>query len=184
MPKLVVHEVNEQRWSDFEQFFESRGGPKYCWCMAWRAQGTEVKQAKGPDRKEAIKSRIRTGIPVGILCYQDEMPVAWCSIAPRSTYRPLGGPERPGEDENEIWSLVCFFVRRDLRGQGMSLQMIEAAVAHARSRGAQIVEAYPVEPGSPSYRFMGYVPVFEKAGFVHVDRVGSRRRVMRLYLKS
>lgn len=61
-------------------------------------------------------------------------------------------------------------------------QFLGAAIAHAKSRGASIVEAYPVDPDSPSYRFMGFVPAFEQAGFEEVGRAGSRRHVMRLAL--
>jgi GNAT superfamily N-acetyltransferase len=81
--------------------------------------------------------------------------------APRGTYRPLGGPSRPEEEEERIWSLVCFFIKRELRGEGMTTQLIQAAAALARSKGAQILEAYPVDPNSPSYRFMGYFATFE-----------------------
>ena len=59
-------------------------------------------------------------------------------------------------------------------------RLIQAAVAHARKRGATVVEAYPVAPDSPSYRFMGFVPVFTAAGFREVGRAGTRRHVMRL----
>ena len=48
MPKLEVHEVDAARWGDFEHLFESRGGPKSCWCMVWRAG---AKTNKGVDRK-------------------------------------------------------------------------------------------------------------------------------------
>lgn len=58
----------------------------------------------------------------------------------------------------------------------------EAAVTHAQVHGATVVEAYPVDEESPSYRFMGFVPLFEEYGFVEVGRAGSRRHVMRLRL--
>ncbi|WP_199728828.1 hypothetical protein [Corallococcus sp. CA053C] len=45
------------------------------------------------------------------------------------------------------------------------------------------MEAYPVDADSPSYRFMGFVPVFTSAGFEVVGRAGSRRHVMRLPLR-
>ena len=85
-----------------------------------------------------------------------------------------------GEDPEKVWSIVCFFVRRPYRGQGMLKRMIEAAAEHAFRRGADMVEAYPVDPDSPSYRFMGFVPCFEECGFVRVGTAGSRRHVMRL----
>jgi hypothetical protein len=45
-------------------------------------------------------------------------------------------------------------------------------------------KAYPVDADSPSYRFMGFVPVFAEAGFAEVGREGKRRHVMRLKLSS
>jgi GNAT superfamily N-acetyltransferase len=80
--------------------------------------------------------------------------------------------------------LVCFFICRDLRGKGLTKRIIEAAVQHAAKRGAKVVEAYPVEPGSPSYRFMGYLPTFSAAGFHEVGRAGTRRHVMRRELRK
>jgi GNAT superfamily N-acetyltransferase len=177
--KLTVHEVDATRWPDFEQLFESRGGPKACWCMVWRARGAEAKNTKGPARKAAIKARVDDGVPIGLLGYIDGDPIAWCSIAPRSSYRPLGGEDEPSETAGEVWSLVCFFIRREFRGQGVTEQLIEAAADYAKRNGATVIEAYPVDPDSPSYRFMGYVPTFVAAGFEEIGRAGTRRHVMR-----
>jgi len=108
--------------------------------------------------------------------------MAWCSIAPRATYRRLGGADDFADDPDAVWSLVCFFVKRDYRGHGVTDQLLRAAIAHAGRRGAKIVEAYPVDPDSPSYRFMGFVRVFERAGFKNAGAAGTRRHVMRLEL--
>jgi predicted GNAT family acetyltransferase len=96
--------------------------------------------------------------------------------------RDLQSPRRPDARTDEpgaVWSLVCFFVPRWLRGNGVTARLIEAAVDHARTRGTTVVEAYPVDPDSPSYRFMGLVPTFRAAGFREVGRAGRRRHVMR-----
>lgn len=61
----------------------------------------------------------------------------------------------------------------------MTKQLLAAALRHARKHGAKVVEAYPVEADSPSYRFMGFVPMFEEAGFREIGREGTRRHVMR-----
>lgn len=172
---LVFHEVDKNRWSDFERLFASRGSPKSCWCMVWRATPQEAKRIDGVSRKAAMAKRIDAGVPVGLLGYIDNEPVAWCSVAPRSTYRRLVDDD--GSDEG-VWSIACFFVVRRFRGQGITHRIIRAAIEHARTHGATVVEAYPVEPDSPSYRFMGFVPVFEKAGFCEVGRAGKRRHVM------
>jgi GNAT superfamily N-acetyltransferase len=177
LDRLVFGEVDRKRWPDFEMLFQSRGGPKACWCMARRASPEEAKRKDGASRKVAMAKRIAAGTPVGLLGYIDEEPVAWCSIAPRSTYRRLVDD---GSSDEGVWSLACFFVIRRLRGQGITQRIIAAAVAHAKSKGAKVVEAYPVAPDSPSYRFMGFVPAFESAGFAEVGRAGSRRHVFQL----
>ena len=182
MTDIAFHEVDRGRWSDLERLFESRGGPKHCWCMVWRATPGERKAVGGPNRKVALQRRVEVSVPVGILGYLDGEPVAWCSIAPRPTYRRLGGAQDPGDDPEKVWSITCFFITRRLRGVGLTKRLIEAAVANARARGATVVEAYPVDPDAPSYRFMGFVPVFEAAGFREVGRAGTRRHVMRLWL--
>ncbi|QIL73318.1 GNAT family N-acetyltransferase [Diaphorobacter sp. HDW4B] len=177
MDRIVFREVTADRWTDFEKLFECRGSPKSCWCMVWRATPVEAKLTDGASRKAAMAQRIAAGTTVGLLGYLDEEPVAWCSVAPRSTYRRL--VEDGGSDEG-IWSIACFFVVRRLRGQGFTQRLIAAAVDFAQSRGASMVEAYPVDPESPSYRFMGFVPTFEAAGFHEVGRAGTRRHVFQL----
>ena len=180
--RLLFHEVDRDRWNDLELLFESPGGPKYCWCMVWRSMPKGTSRADRQAKKSALQRRVREGVPAGILGYLDGKPVAWCSIAPRTSYRKLGGISVPSEDPDHVWSLVCFFVPRRLRGQGLAQRLIEAAVSHAKTKGATVVEAYPVPQGSPSYRFMGFVPSFEAAGFIEVGRAGTRRHVMRLSL--
>lgn len=177
LDRIRFHAVDDGRWPDLERLFEARGGPSHCWCMAWRGAGNRT-----PDKKAALRACVRAGVPVGILGYLDGEPVAWCSIAPRESYRPLGGP-MDGASER-VWSLVCFFVVRRLRGHGLMHRLIAAAAAHAREQGATVVEAYPVAPDSPSYRFMGFVPAFAASGFEMVGPAGTRRHVMRLPLAN
>jgi GNAT superfamily N-acetyltransferase len=180
MARLDFREVDRAGWPDLVALFESRGGPKSCWCMVWRARGAEARSTKSGQRRAALEGRVRAGVPIGLVGYLDGRPVAWCSIAPRATYRPLGGPAEDEEKESGIWSLACMFITRRLRGEGLSAELIAAALAHARRKGAKIVEAYPVDPDSPSYRFMGFLPAFEAAGFQPAGRAGTRRHVMRL----
>ena len=180
--KLAFKPVTKATAGDFEALFGGPGGPKPCWCMTWRATPEEIKNSKGPARRMQILGRIADGVPVGLLGYDDGEPVAWVSIAPRDTFRNLGGPG--ATDDEDIWSLTCMYVRRQLRGEGLGRQLVAAAVAHAKKCKADILEAYPVAPSSPSYRFMGFVPAFEGFGFVEVGKAGIRRHVMRLTLSS
>lgn len=176
--QMVFLEVDSSRWADMEKLFESRGGPKNCWCMVWR--GTAKDRSNKESCKTAIKQFVDNKVPIGILGYSGDQPIAWCSIAPRSTYRKLGGVDDPEEDPETVWSLVCFFITRNFRGKGVMKRLIQVAVEHSHKRGAKVIEAYPVDLDSPSYRFMGFVPVFEESGFIEVGSAGKRRHVMRL----
>lgn len=175
---LDFRAVTAANVGDFEALFDAPGGPKYCWCMAFRATPAEVKAAKRGERRLQILGRIANGTPVGLIGYSDGAPIAWVSVAPKQSFRRLGGP--PTLEGQSIWSISCMFVPRRQRGQGLANQLIAAAIAHAREEGANIVEAYPVDPDAPSYRHMGFVPAFERAGFVHAGPEGRRRHVMRL----
>ncbi len=148
--------------------------------MWWRTSVSRRKFSDTTILKAAISTRVKQGIPIGLLGYAEGEPVAWCSIAPRPSYRRL---VRDQTDDERVWSIACFFIVRRLRGTGVMKRMIAAAVSHARKRGAKVVEAYPVDADSPSYRFMGFVPVFEEAGFAEVAREGSRRHVMQRKLR-
>lgn len=177
--ELSFREVTAETWPDFEKLFESRGGPKNCWCMVWRVSGAESALADSASRKAAMKQRIHSGVPVGILGYAGDVPVAWCSIAPRDTYRKTMAEVQGSDPEERVWSVVCFFVARSARGQRAFNSLLEAAEALARSHGATVLEGYPVDEDSPSYRFGGFVGSFEKTGFEHAGRAGTRRYIVR-----
>ena len=177
---LEFRPVTNANVDAFEAFFEAPGAPKYCWCMVWRRTAAEAKLQAPADRKRMMLERIAEGNPVGLLAYRDGAAIGWVSIAPRETHRALGGPPtKPGE---VVWSLVCFFVPRRLRGEGLVRSLLAGAIDHARANSATMVEAYPVDPDSPSFRFMGFVPVFVEAGFRDLGVTGTRRHVMRLAL--
>lgn len=112
--------------------------------------------------------------PVGLLCYSNSEPIAWCSIAPRDSYRDLQGNKLL----TNVWSLVCFFIKREFRQKGIIEELLKEAIKYAKSNGAKYVEAYPVDPDSPSYRFMGFKLTFDKMGFDLKHKDGLRRYVM------
>ncbi|MEO0759267.1 MAG: GNAT family N-acetyltransferase [Cyanobacteria bacterium J06648_16] len=175
---LVFYPVTNDRWPDFERLIESKGGPHNCWCIAWRFNENAKTIPGKAGKKASIRQRVSDGTPIGLLASSDDKPIAWCSIAPRDTHKPLGGDV----SIDDVWSVTCFFVKREYRNRGISRRLLAAAIDFASINGARHIEAYPVAPDSPSYRFMGFVPLFEGAGFRFVKMAGSRRNVMVLDL--
>lgn len=180
--KLQFHPVTRERLADLARFSEKQGKFRYCSCMRWRMRSTEFQRSTKEGRVAALEGKVRLGEPVGILAYSDGEPVGWCSIAPRQTYRAL---ERyralPRLDDAQVWSVVCFFVDRHARRQGITLGLLRAAVDYARSHGAKVIEGYPVEPGPRLYTYMGSPSTFRRAGFRDVTPAGQARQVMRYF---
>jgi GNAT superfamily N-acetyltransferase len=156
--------------------------------MRWRLSSSEFRRLKSADRQRALEGRVRAGMPIGILGYLGEEPVGWCSIAPRETYALLERSKTIKRVDNKTtWAVVCFFVAPQMRGRHVTVQLLRAAVEYARSHGAQVIEGFPVEPrvdtdGSlppATYRHMGYVSTFRKAGFREVVSPDKGQRIMR-----
>jgi GNAT superfamily N-acetyltransferase len=183
-PKLEFHPVTPERLPQLERFSTQHGKFRYCSCMRWRMPSTEYQRSSKEERVAALAELVRQRVPVGVLAYLDDEPVGWCSIAPRETYTAL---ERyralPRLDDAPVWSVVCFFVDRSVRRQGVTLGLLKAAVKYAVAAGAKIIEGYPMEPGSRLYTYMGSPATFEKAGFRDETPAGQARQVMRYYAK-
>ncbi len=174
--------VTPERWPDMERLFEGRGGPKFCWCMVNRNMDPPYSRSDTAMKKRAMSDYVAGGTPVGILGYIDDEPVAWCSIAPLETYKNLRGKRyvSDGNDTDNVWSIACFFIQSGHRRQGITTQLIKAAIDYAKSNGAKIVEAYPIDYDTQSYTYMGRIGTFERLGFKEVGMVGIRRHMMRL----
>lgn len=177
LAKLQFTEVTKETCADFENLFEAPGGPKYCWCTAWRHLRSR-EHVQNDEMKRAMMALIERGTPVGIVAELEGRTVGWCSVAPRETYRKLS--RQQDDSERGIWSIVCFYVPRALRGGGLATALLDAAIDHAFAKGAMTIEAYPVDKASPSYRFMGFRNMFLARGFHETGMAGSRRHVMRL----
>jgi GNAT superfamily N-acetyltransferase len=179
------HPVTQERLPDLARFSERHGKFRYCSCMRWRMTSADFKRSTKESRVAALEDLVRHGTPVGVLAYQDGEPVGWCSIAPRETHAAL---ERyralPRVDDAPVWSVACFFVDHHARRTGLTLGLLNAAVAYARSQGAQVVEGYPVEPGPHLYTYMGSPATFQQAGFRDVARSEQGRRIMRYVISA
>jgi GNAT superfamily N-acetyltransferase len=181
MNDMEFHPVSMDRWADLTAFFEQHGNTNYCWCMRWRLKSTHFKQLTAAGRRSQLASMVQANSPIGVLGYLQGQPVGWCSIAPRETYTILEGSTILKRiDHLPTWSVVCFFVDPGLRGHGLPVKLLIAAVSYAVSLGATIIEGYPVEPDQ-SYRFMGSTSIFQQADFREAGVAKNGRRIVRYF---
>ena len=183
----TFYPLTPQRWADFEKLFGPRGACAGCWCMYWRLTRTQYDEQQGELNRRNIKALVDSGNIPGILAYVDDEPVGWCSIAPRQEFATLARSRilKPVDDQ-PVWSVVCFFVTRKYRRQGLTIQLLNAAVEYATSKGATIIEGYPVEPKEGKapdvFVFTGLSSAFKQAGFKEVLRRSETRPIMRRYV--
>lgn len=184
---LEFHPLSPERWDDFVELFSARGAPHDCCCMWWRLTTSEYQLQKGAGNRKAMKEIVDSGRVPGILAYSDGRPVGWCSVAPRTEFGRLSRSRvlKPVDDK-QVWSVVCLFIVRDFRRQGLAVELVKAAVSYAASQGAKIVEGYPLIPRKtkiPDWLlYVGIPPVFERAGFKEISRPSAKRAVMRCYV--
>ena len=172
--------MTPSRLGDLKRFSKKYGKFGYCACMRWRLRSVDFQRSTKEQRIVHLEQLARDNVPVGILAYDGGEAVGWCSVAPRDTYHALQSSRvLPAIDTVSVWSVVCFYVDPQYRGQRLSVGLLKAAVQYALSKGAEAVEGYPVHPSSASYRFMGVPEVFLEVGFVDVTPPGQKRMVVR-----
>jgi GNAT superfamily N-acetyltransferase len=91
-------------------------------------------------------------------------------------------------DDRPVWSVVCLFVAKGHRRRGISVALLRGAAEFAASRGARVVEGYPVEPRSSAmpdvFAWTGTASAFRAAGFSEVARGVPGRPIMRRELEG
>jgi GNAT superfamily N-acetyltransferase len=157
--------------------------------MFWRLEKGECFDAlKGEQLRDRFRAGVLDGRVQGVLAYDAGVPVGWATFGPRISFARLQrSPSLVCDDAERVWSVPCFFVRRDHRGRGVARALLEAAMAEMRRRGVSLVEGYPVKPspsGAPipaAFAYTGTRSLFEAAGFRPEPATDgySRQRVRR-----
>jgi GNAT superfamily N-acetyltransferase len=157
--------------------------------MVWRLRNKDYIAGKGARNRNALRRIVQSGKRPGVIGYVARRPVAWCAVAPREEYPALSRSRVLAPfDDQRVWSISCLFVLKSMRRRGISVRMLEAAVAHAAARGARVVEGYPVEPHSADapgpFIWTGTASAFREAGFREVIRRSRTRPIMRRRIRA
>jgi GNAT superfamily N-acetyltransferase len=181
--KLSIHPLTPDLWPALEDLFGKPGASNGCWCMYWRL-GSAYHERPREMNRAAFWKIVQQGPPPGLLAFQGKVAVGWCQLTPRKSLRWLDDGARLVKrvDEESVWSLSCFYVRRSHRRQGIMTALIEAAKRFAKREKAPALEAYPVDKGvvkSSGNIFTGVASTFARAGFKVVARRAPDRPIMR-----
>jgi GNAT superfamily N-acetyltransferase len=191
-PPLEIQPLTKKRWKDLETLFSGPGGSQVrgCWCMYYRRSGSAPKppgMTYAERNKCDLKTLVDKGVVPGLLGYRDGEPVAWVSLGPREDYRKLErSPVMKAVDDKPVWSVICFYTAKHVRGEGLSAQMLEGAAKYAREKGATLLEAYPVDKPqrtADENMWFGAKSMYDRAGYKEVARRKPARPIVRKALK-
>ena len=82
-----------------------------------------------------------------------------------------------------VWSIICFVVPSQYRGQGVARSLLDGAIAYAKKRGVALLEAYPVDKSgrsSDDAMWFGAKSMYDAAGFEEVARRKANRPIVRI----
>lgn len=188
--KLTIRPLTPERWPDLEALFNAKGCSvaRGCWCMFYRQSGAREPLPSGTTaaqvNRAGLKKLVNAGNPPGLIGYRGKVPVGWVSLGPREDYAKLKrSPVMKPVDDKPVWSVICFVVPSEHRGQGVARALLDGAIAYAKKQGATLLEAYPIDkPGRSHDDFMwfGAKSMYDSAGFEEVARRKPQRPVVRI----
>ncbi len=189
---LEIHPLDAKRWKDLEALFNGPGGSQVrgCWCMYYRRSGRANAPADmtySQFNKCSLMALVDRGVAPGLIGYRDGKPIAWVSLGPREDFARLARSSvMKAVDDKPVWSIVCFYTAKEARGQQLSEAMLKGAIEYARSCGARLVEAYPVDGRgriADNSMWFGSKTMYDRAGFVEVARRKATRPMVRKALR-
>ena len=187
---FVVHPATPDRLTDLAELFETGSATRGCWCMWFIDPAKDVQAGwRNGANRAAFEAMAQTADPpLGLIAYEDGVPVGWLATGPRSRYPNAISPrakilkDRDPAEDDDVWLLPCFFVRVGHRRAGVTSALIEAAVESARASGATAVEGFPIADDYPKTQdgdYVGKQRRFAECGFECVANPSPRRVVMR-----
>ena len=186
MQTISYSPLTPARWQDFEKLFGPNGGCGGCWCMFWHLTRSDFSRGVGQVNKDRLHQMVIQGKRPGILVYVNGIAKAWCAVAPREDFSALARSRRfKPVDEKSVWSIVCFFIPKENRGNGLLSIIIKTAIQYAGENNAGILEAYPVEirgKQTPGIVYMGVASTFHKLGFKEAARRSPNHPILRFQI--
>jgi GNAT superfamily N-acetyltransferase len=192
---IEVHPAAVDRFDDVTAILAPKNpDAPACWCLSYRIPNQEFRGLAGPERPARLRRYAQEGTPPGVIAYVDGEPAGWCSVSPRASHHRLTHSRTiPTIDDVPVWSVICIVIRPPFRRKGLSRHLLAGAIDYARTRGAAMLEAYPIDAEggrvSSALAYVGTTSLFEAAGFARVALTaassgGVPRWLMRLPLTT
>ena len=134
-----------------------------------------------------MKRIVNKQAPVGLIASMDKMPVGWIAMAPTEDYIKIENSRSfKRVDDKPVWSITCFFIKKEFRRMGLSQRLIKGAIDFAKKKKIKTLEAYPAIPYNEKvpapFLWVGILSTFIKNGFTIIQQNGKSRAMVRIDL--
>lgn len=178
--EIEVRPISGETRDDILEFFDRRAFADntawgMCYCMYHHIGGDQT--GPWPDRtwqenRSDLSIRVDTESTTGVVAYVDGVVAGFCNASARDQY-----PDKSGESDRGVGSIVCFVVAPPFRGHGVQRALLAGAVEMLANRGFEYAEAYPIRTAeNTSSAFVGTLRLFENHGFDVVSEEPLRVR--------
>lgn len=175
MATITTELATPDRWDDVQHAITGGGDGPGCQCDWWTLTNAEFQAMTTDERRDVFENEIRTGPPPGVIAYVDGEAAGWARIGPRPAQRRIARTRNivlstaEPLDDDSVWAVTCFVVRKEHRGIGLASVMLQATLDLARSAGARLIEAYPIDTAQGKHPvndlYHGTLSMFLAAGF-------------------
>ncbi|MDT0143942.1 GNAT family N-acetyltransferase [Microbacterium sp. PRC9] len=181
MANITIEPATADRFDDAQHALSGGGDGHGCQCQWWMITNAEWQKTSQEQRESLLRDEIEAGPPPALIAYVDGEAAGWVRIGPRTAQVRIGrtrnftdATQEPWDDDS-VWSVSCFVVRKEHRNQGLNAKLLDAAIDYARTSGARVIEAYPLDLDAGKKipvndLFHGVLSTFEEAGFREVAR--------------
>jgi GNAT superfamily N-acetyltransferase len=182
--KIKLEPLTLNNWDMFEELMGEKGGCGGCWCMLFRLPYKEFKANKPGGNKMFMHEIVSQTRPTGLMAVYENKAIGWMALAPREDYTKIEKARSLKRiDDKPVWSITCFFVKKEFRKMGISQMMIKAVIAYAKKNNIETLEAYPAIPYDDKmpapFLWIGVLSSFKKNGFKVVQQNGKSRAMVR-----
>ena len=181
MAQITIEPATAGRFDDAQHALTGGGDGRSCQCQWWTLTNADFDKTTLDERRELLRDELAETPSPALIAYVDGEAAGWVRVGPRTrqvrlarTRNLTSHSDEPWDDE-AVWAVTCFVVRKEHRKQGLNARLLAAAVDYARAAGARVLEAYPLDtdagrkiPVNDLYH--GVLSTFEQAGFHEVAR--------------
>ena len=190
---ITIEPATAKRFDDVEHTFSGGGDGLSCQCQWWTLTNAQFQASDQEERERMLRAQVAAEPSPALIAYVDGEAGGWVRVGPRTTQprlsrtRDFAATNEPWDDPS-VWAVTCFVVRKEHRGKGLNQRLLDAAIDHARTHGARVLEAYPNDTSAgkraSNELYRGILSVFETAGFREIARPKPERVIVQLELST